>query len=176
MKHLFIVNPAAGKGKTLNCITQIENFFKKSKASYCIEVTEKPGHSTNIVKKHLQGGKTRVYSVGGDGTLNEILNGMIGSVGSLGIIPKGSGNDFIKSIDISYKSGDIMERTIKGREVPVDIGRVNGRYFINIASVGFDAEVAHNAVKFKKLPLIPGSLAYILSTIITAIRKKNNLQ
>ena len=175
MKHLFIVNPVAGKGKTLNCIPQIENFFKNNKASYCIEVTERPGHSISIVKNHLHESESRVYSVGGDGTLNEILNGMIGRIGSLGIIPKGSGNDFIKSLGVSYKSGDIMERTIKGREIPVDIGRVNGRYFINIASVGFDAEVAHNAVKYKKLPFIPGSLAYILSTIITAIRKKNNL-
>jgi len=175
MEHLFIINPVAGKGKALTFINEIKNLFVNSEKKYTIKITEKPGHATEIVKEYTKKGSLRVYSVGGDGTLNEVVNGMVGSNSSLAIIPAGSGNDFIKSIvGNNFDPKDILIRTVNGKVRLADLAKVNEKYFINISSVGFDAEVVYNTNKIKKLPGISGKLAYILGVIITLFKYNNN--
>lgn len=172
MKHLFIINPKAGKGKTLKLIPEIERIFKNKKEEYFIEITNSVGNATEIVSRYVAKDNYRVYSVGGDGTLNEVLNGMINSSSTLAVIPSGTGNDFIKNLTGNNK--DILIRTIEGLEKEVDLGKVNDRYFINIASIGFDAEVLYNARKLKKVPFIKGGLAYILAVVLTIFKGKSN--
>lgn len=176
MKHLFIINPAAGKGKTLKLIPLIHKILKDKGEEYIIEITKGEGHATQIAREYCLKEDYIIYSVGGDGTLNEVLNGMIDSGSSLAVVPAGSGNDFIKSI-YNYKKGEstenILINTLKGEEKFIDLCRFNDRYFINIASVGFDADVAYNAIKFKKLPFIGGTAAYILSILITVFKNKS---
>lgn len=176
MKHLFIINPAAGKGKTLKLIPIIEKIFNEKNEEYKIEVTKYVGHATELAKNYSELENYRIYSVGGDGTLNEVLNGMVNTQSSLAVIPSGSGNDFIKSIYKYSKKEEIEKiliKTINGNEHAIDLGKVNNRYFLNIASVGFDAEVASNSIKFKKLPLINGTIAYILGILITVFKYKS---
>ena len=173
MKHLFIVNPAAGKGKTINYITKIHEIFTTIKEEYFIEITEKPGHAIEIVKKYVAKGDYRIYSIGGDGTLNEVLNGMVGTNSSLGIIPAGTGNDFIRSVKKFSHHEDILQRTIFSKEKLLDLARVNGRYYLNIASVGLDAEIAYNAKRFKQIPYIPGQLAYFLGIFTMVFKYKS---
>ncbi|HHW48289.1 MAG TPA: diacylglycerol kinase family lipid kinase [Clostridiaceae bacterium] len=175
MEHLFIINPVAGKGKALKFIKEIKNLFVNSGKKYLIKITEKPGHATEIAREYTRKGCLRVYSVGGDGTLNEVVNGMVGSNSSLAIIPAGSGNDFIKSIvNSNMEPKDILVRAINGSKVRLaDLAKVNERYFINISSIGFDAEVVYNTNKIKKLPCIPGKLAYILGVLITLFKYNN---
>jgi YegS/Rv2252/BmrU family lipid kinase len=176
MNHLFIINPAAGKGKNLKLIPMIEKIFKDKEDQCLIEVTKGIGHATEIAKSHSEKGDYRIYSVGGDGTLNEVLNGMVNSSSSLAVIPSGSGNDFIKSIynfSKQDKIEDILHKMIKGEEKYIDLCEFNDRYFINIASVGFDAEVAYNSIRLKKLPFIGGKLAYILGIILTVFNYKS---
>lgn len=177
MKHLFIINPAAGKGKALKLIPEIENAFKTKNDKYIIEITKWAGHATEIVKKYVTSENYRVYSVGGDGTLNEVLNGLAGSNSSLAAIPAGSGNDFIKSIVKYDDIKALLNQTINGSEKSIDLAKANNKYFINIASLGFDAEVVRNTNKVKKLPLISGSVAYIIGILITLYKnKKENLR
>ncbi|MCX7709545.1 MAG: diacylglycerol kinase family lipid kinase [Clostridia bacterium] len=175
MKHSFIINPAAGKGKALSYISQIEAYFSQRNEEYSILVTEGPGHATEIARMQVSRRVERIYSVGGDGTLNEVLNGMAGSQSSLGIIPSGSGNDFIKSIRNPVNLQNILSETIEGEEMHIDLGRLNDRYFVNIASMGFDAEVVHNARRFKRIPGVSGSFAYVLGIIFTAFSYRGNL-
>ena len=175
MKHLFILNPAAGKGKTLKLLPAIKAYFAASEEDYAIEVTKYPCHATEIAAAYSSKETCRIYSVGGDGTLNEILNGMAGSGSSLGVIPAGSGNDFIKSIAPDSDLKSIIARTVEGTAKPIDIARVNDKFFINIASLGFDAQVAHTTQHFKKLPLITGKMAYILGILTTILQRKSNL-
>ncbi len=174
MKHLFIVNPAAGKGKALSYIPEIHKLFKNQKKHYLIEITEYPGHAAEIVKQYSDRSSYRIYSVGGDGTLNEVLNGMAGSSSSLGVIPGGSGCDFIKSICNNWNTDDFLKRTVEGEEVIIDVARVNGRYFINISSIGFDAEVANTAGWLKQLPLISGSIAYAAAAVATIFKQPSH--
>ena len=176
MKHIFIINPKAGKGKATELIPFIYEFFKDKSEEFIIRLTEYPGHATEIAKEYSVSGDCRIYSVGGDGTVNEVVNGIAGTQSSLGVIPAGSGNDFIRSIanpsDIQADIRDITIRTINGEDKYIDLAKVNDKYFINISSIGFDADVVFNADKFKKVPGITGSMAYVISIIYTVLRKK----
>jgi YegS/Rv2252/BmrU family lipid kinase len=173
MRHLFIINPYAGKGKTSQYIPVIEELCKENSLEYIIEVTKAPGDATEIVRGYTSKEEMRVYSVGGDGTLNEVVNGMWGSKSSLAVIPSGSGNDFIRNIYDNQNLKEILKDSIVGETAAVDLGKLNGKYFINISSVGLDAEIAYKAIKLKKLPFIPSKFAYLLSIFITIFGYKS---
>jgi len=175
MKHLFIINPAAGKGKTLTLIPEIEEYCNKKAYEYEIVTTEYPGHATKIAKAHSSAHPLRIYSVGGDGTLNEVLNGMAGSGCSLAAIPSGSGNDFIRSIVGADIPKNIISSTIEGTERFIDYAKVNDKFFINITSLGFDAEVVYQGRYFKKLPFITGEMSYVLGILASVMACKNHL-
>lgn len=175
MKHLFIVNPVAGKGKSLQFIHSIHKLFENRNEEYIIKITERPGHATEIARQYACSDKYRIYSVGGDGTLNEVLNGMVGTESSLAIIPCGSGNDFIKSVTQDIDMQSILHRTVNGRERLVDLAKTADKYFINISSIGFDANVVYNTNRFKKLPFVTGRSAYILGVVTVLLKYDINL-
>lgn len=174
MKHLFIVNPAAGKGKTMEQIPEIKRICESSGYEYEIVTTEYPGHATEIAAAQNDSIPLRIYSVGGDGTLNEVLNGMVGSKNSLAAIPCGSGNDFVRSVIGPDIPENIIEATIRGAEESIDYVKVNNSYYINISSFGFDAEVVYQTRHFKKLPLVSGEFAYVLGILAAVIACKNH--
>lgn len=159
MKHIFIVNQISGKGKTLKAVDRIKKVCEEENLDYEIYFTEYPKDATKIARKY-RFTKNIIYSVGGDGTLNEVLNGIVGTKNLLGVIPAGSGNDFYKTLS------KIDE------EYPViDIGKVNDRYFINIISIGIDAEVANNVSLMKKRK-VPTNQIYNASLIYTFFKYK----
>lgn len=177
MEHLFIINPISGKGKAISYKDAIEEYFREKDEKFHIEVTNGVGDATRIVSDYVKKSKCKVYSIGGDGTLNEVLNGIVGSESAIGIIPAGSGNDFVRSYLKRKDYKEILKNTIEGNIVSVDLGQVNNKYFVNVASVGFDANVVNNAGILKKKRYISGSMAYFLSIIRTIIKFKSlNLQ
>lgn len=167
MKHLFIINPIAGKGKALDYIPKIKEYFKNNDEEYIIKITEKKGHAIEIVKSYTSKNTYRVYAIGGDGTLNEVLNGMINSDSLLSLIPCGTGNDFSRSLLKNNSSEDILFDTIAGTEKLIDVAKANDSYYINISSVGFDSEVVYNARIFKGIKFLPNHLSYIFSLFYT---------
>lgn len=171
MKYLFIVNPVAGKGQGLKYVKEIENLFEEE-VEFHIEITKKIGHATEIAKRYSMQEDYIIYAVGGDGTVNEVINGMVGSNSSLVIIPTGSGNDFIRTIDPNYKKKDLLHKLIEGNTTLVDIIKINEKYCLNIASVGLDADIVFNAIAFKKMKFVKGDMAYILSICKTIFGKK----
>ncbi len=178
VKHLFIVNPVAGNGIALRMTNTIHKLFNELKLkyqdiSYEIVYTKEEGHATEIARRYSSMGDYRIYAVGGDGTLNEVLNGMMGSNSSLGCIPGGSGNDFIKSLVSKFDRRRILMNTVLGTEEEMDVASVDGRYFINIASMGFDASVVNNVEKFKNRKYLPNKFAYLVSVLDTAKDFKN---
>jgi YegS/Rv2252/BmrU family lipid kinase len=184
MKHLFIINPAAGKGKTLDYVDIIKEYFAGKNDIYFIEITKHPGHGTELVKQYVCRDTFRVYAIGGDGTVNEVLNGVAGSDSSLAVIPAGCGNDYFKSLAKYFPGKNtpgkqvsknrLLEMLVNGSELTIDMGKMNDRFFLNIASLGFDADVAHNCQKIKNLPFISGLFAYTLSVFATLISYKRN--
>jgi YegS/Rv2252/BmrU family lipid kinase len=171
MEHLFIINPEAGKGKTLSMVDEIKKAFLNTRDECIIEYTKCPGHAKGIASRYAKGGTDRIYTVGGDGTLNEALNGIVGYNSSLGVIPCGSGNDFFRNIAGNTKD-NIIQRSINGTEKLTDIGKVNDRYFINIASAGFDANVTLNTNDIKKKTPLSVEGAYKAGVLVSLFKNK----
>lgn len=173
MKHLFIVNPAAGKGQAIAMAEHIRKRFETSPLEWRIVETQAPGHATALAREAADSEPgINVYSVGGDGTVNEIVNGLAGTDSSLGILPCGSGNDTLRTVTDIQDPILLLEGMIDAPVIRTDLGLLNDRWFLNIASVGFDAEVADRMRSFKKLPFVPGSFAYVLG-VFTALIKRN---
>ncbi len=157
---------------------EIESRFSNFAHTYEIFVTKTPGHAQEIAKEAAYSNdNVRIYAVGGDGTLNEVVNGMAGSKSELGIIPCGSGNDAARLLYPVTDPIKLIKVLPASDSIPVDLGKLNEKYFINIASIGFDAEVVINTNYFKKMPLVSGSTAYILGVLTTLIKcKKHKLK
>lgn len=173
MHHVFIVNPTAGKGRAVQMIEKIHARFKDFAQSYEIKITQEAGHARLLAKEAISEGKAlRIYAVGGDGTLNEVVNGMVGSQVELGIIPCGSGNDTIRSLYTVTDPIKLIEALPLSHSALFDLGKFNNKYFLNIVSIGFDAEVVLKTQFFKKFPFISGSMAYILGLLASLILLK----
>lgn len=175
MKVLFIVNPVAGKGIAMKEVPDINSAMKSIKeVEYSIIHTERPGHATDIARAGAEAGNDIVFAVGGDGTVNEVVNGLVGTSSALGVIPGGSGNDFIRSMGVTTDLYGIIKGAIQGIKKPVDVGIINGRYFVNISSVGFDAEVVLATQRAKRFYL-SGSAAYVAGLIGTIFSRKSRV-
>lgn len=173
MNTLIIVNPVAGKGKALKIVPLLEEVCKKNNLDYSIKYTSKPKDGTYLAGQGVKDGFQKIVSVGGDGTLNEVVNGIAGSDCILGVIPGGTGNDFARTIYKNHDVNNIIYNVIKGEISIIDIAKCNENYFINIGSGGFDSQVALEAEKTKKF--FSGSAAYIVALIKTIFLYKSKL-
>ena len=151
MRYEFILNPAAGNGFARQTMDRIAETLDSWRMEYRIHETEYPGHATEIAKE-LSGlpEGTTVVSVGGDGTASEVAAGLAGTPASMGIIPAGTGNDFIKTVCIPSKPDEAMRFMLDRPPRPVDTGTVNGEFFLNVCGTGFDVTVLDCAEEKKK--------------------------
>lgn len=163
-----IVNRTAGKGKCERLWPQMAAYLAELGLEVRAEFTQEAGAATKLARVAASQGATAVLSVGGDGTLNEVVNGLIDYPDTtLGIIPAGSGNDFVRSLGIKPSDWRTACQVIaRGQGRAVDIGQVNGRHFINVAGVGFDATVVNCANTWGKRYL-PTSIAYVAAVLKT---------
>ena len=152
MKAELIVNLTAGGGKPNHHLETVLKYLKENGLNFKVCTTSHQGEAVELAQKAANNGAELIVSVGGDGTVNEIVNGIMKSKNdpSLGIIPLGWANDFIKSTDIPSDIIEACKILIKGKTKKIDIGVINNQiYFANICGIGFDAEVAHLANQLK---------------------------
>ncbi len=143
-KWIFIVNPTAGNGFAGTIVPEINRMIEKHKIDGEIVLTERPGHASILSRLYFEKGFNRIIGVGGDGTLNEIARPLAGEKDVvIGIIPAGTGNDFIQILGFPGRFGK-NEWDIFFREsiISMDAGSVNGKIFLNGMGLGFDAQVA----------------------------------
>lgn len=171
MLHLFIINPAAGsRDRTADYREKIEKAFA-GREDYRIEVSRCPGDCTRIAKEAAQTGEqVRLYACGGDGTLNEVVNGAAGFPNAaVTVFSGGSGNDFVKLFDLPKAFYD-LEKLLDAEETEFDLIRCNDRLSLNICSVGLDARIGTDVTNYKRIPLLTGFRAYAVSTVINLFK------
>lgn len=159
----FIVNPAAGGGRASRVWPEIEERLKAKGVRYEWSVTRGPGDARRIAAG-LPDDVTAV-AVGGDGTLSEMIGG-IAPGKSVGLIPAGRGNDFARTVRISTFPLTALKQLLAGEARPFDVPYVNGRPFLNVAGIGFDAHVAERAQGIRGR----GALPYLSAAFHTLTR------
>lgn len=173
MKHLFIVNPVAGgKDRSAEITTQAEQALQESGVAFEVYVTKAPMDACEKIRTEAAGGdELRVYACGGDGTLNECVNGAVGLENvAVTHFPCGTGNDFIKLFGEEKARFFRLEELLDGEVRPLDVIECCGRYSINICSVGVDARIGTDVHKYSGIPLIGGATGYVVSTIVNLVK------
>ena len=171
MKHVFILNPAAGKSDQTPRFSQdIERICGARGLDYEICVSKAPGDCRALARKACETGQeVRLYACGGDGTLNEVVCGMAGCPNAaVTHYPGGSGNDSIKVFSDTAPFFD-LERLLDADETRFDLISCNGTYCANILSIGLDAKIGTDIARFKRLPFVSGKGAYILSILANVL-------
>ncbi len=172
MKHLFIINPAAGsRNQTESYRKKIAEICKAKNIDYSIEVSGAPGQCRKIANRAAKSGEEyRIYSCGGDGTMNEIVGGVAGYDNvAVTMFAGGSGNDFARIFSQPEAFRD-LNRLLDAEEATFDLIRVNDDYSLNICSVGLDARIAADVSNYMRLPLLSGFRAYVASTIVNVLK------
>ena len=172
MKHLFIINPAAGsRDRTETYTKQIEAACGERGLDYRIAVSSAPGNCRELAREAAESGEEyRIYACGGDGTLNEVASGAAGYPNAaVTVFSGGSGNDFVKLFNDPKAFFD-LERLLDAEEASFDMIRVGKDLALNICSVGLDARIGTDVANYKRLPLLSGFRAYAVSTVINVCK------
>lgn len=160
----FIVNPAAGSGRALKIEQQLRDELAKRGVGAVFLRTEAPAHATALASEAAAcEGCTGVIAVGGDGTCYEVACGLMGTTVPMGIVPAGTGNDFIKTVSIPKKPMQALELILKNEPRPVDVGQMNDQLFLNVSGTGFDVTVLDFTLQAKKY--VKGILPYLYGLV-----------
>lgn len=159
-----IVNPSSGREQAAAHVDLLSARLRERFGSVEIVLTKGDGDAERAARAAVEEGCDTVFVAGGDGTLNEALNGIASAGGldrtKIGILPLGTGNDFATALGIPTDIPDAIDVLLRERVVPVDVGTVNGRSFVNISGGGFIAEVSQAVTP--ELKTIAGRFAYLL--------------
>ena len=176
MKHLFLINPNAGKGKAFETVMpKIKEATAERNMDYKVYVSKSSQDTHDYCKKIGESGeKTRIYACGGDGTIYDIVNAIYGYNNvEFAAVPLGSGNDFIRIFGTKEQFMDIGAQ-IDGTAIKIDAIKCGDRIAVNQCSMGFDAEVCSKQADFKKLPWLTGESAYTASLFYCLKSKTSN--
>lgn len=133
-----------------------------------VRATQGPGHAVTLAREAVCGGADVVVAWGGDGTVNEVAQGLVGGPGVLGIVPAGSGNGFARDLGIPRDPDAALIATLRGATRTVDAGEVNGRLFLGTTGIGFDAHVARAFAMHAGESR--GAQAYVVTAVREAVR------
>lgn len=161
MRFTFIINPAAGRGRSRRLWPRLERRLVARGVDFHSFHTKGPGHAEELARAHA--GDGAVVAVGGDGTGNEVAAGLLGKPNPFGLLPAGTGNDYCRSIGMGTDADVALERLLAASPRWVDVGLVNGRPFINVAGIGLDAEVAAEVNRLPKY--FGGTVPYVYALL-----------
>ena len=169
-KWFFIANATAGRGRTGRKISTLIQSLNEHKFEFEIELTKAPLHATQLAKEAIGKGYEKIVVVGGDGTMNETVNGIMqtGKQANikLGLLPEGGGNDFARNFKLTDNIDKALEILKKLKTQTVDVGKIEDFYFINALGLGFDAQVARISRDIKYLNGLPRYLVAIMKALI----------
>jgi diacylglycerol kinase (ATP) len=174
--YLIIANPAAGGGSAKGVIPEIVRRLDEANLVFQLQLTECPGHAIELAEEGSLAGFDIIVAAGGDGTVNEVINGLIkaeqhgASPVAMGVLSIGRGNDFAHGMGIPYALDEAFRVLVEDHRRSIDLGRVTGgkypqgRYFGNCVGVGFDAITT---IEVSKLPRLGGFLSFLIAVLKT---------
>ena len=148
----IIINPAAGlrwRGRIRDAVLRAEAALRECSVEGVVRITEQRGSAREIARSMIVGGAATVVAWGGDGTINEVAGEVVAAGATLGVVPAGSGNGFARGLGLERRVSAALRTALTGPVRCVDTGDVDGRRFVNVAGIGFDA---HMADVFNRLP------------------------
>jgi len=185
-KIFIVVNPVSANKTTAREWPLYEKVLSDAGFEFEAELTEYTGHAAELTRKALKHGYKTIMSVGGDGTMNEVVNGffdndrLVDENSRLVVFSRGTGCDFVRTLGINKNIEDLLDILKRNREKQIDVGRLNlvcadgnmpARYFLNIADIGIGAETADRVNKNSKR--LSGFLSFMLGTLSTVVLYKN---
>jgi len=166
----LIVNLIAGQGRCRALFPRVRTELDRRGIVYDLHCTNEPLEAVDVAKMGIEAGFSRIVAMGGDGTVNEVVNGLLGTESLLGVIPAGTGNDFIRMLGIPADPFHALDVLVDGDERTIDLGRVAGdRCFVNGLGIGIDAHVAREVLQMERLR---GATAYLYAAIKGVFRFK----
>lgn len=176
MKHLFVVNPKAGKGRAYEILRPlIKESVENLGLDYEVYISKSSEDMTEYCKKNAESGeKLRIYACGGDGTVYDVVNAIYGYDNvEFAVVPLGSGNDFIRLFGTREDFLN-LDAQLHGTPIRIDAIKCGERIAVNQCSMGMDAEICAKQSDFKKLPFLRGDRAYTAALAYCALRKREN--
>jgi diacylglycerol kinase (ATP) len=147
VKLALVINPISGTGGNPEIARQrtelAARLLDRPGIDAEIFITERGGHAGDLARAAIARGARRIFAWGGDGTINEIGAALVSTDVALGVIPSGSGNGLARELRIPFDPVAAFDVALNGEERVVDVGELDGRFFVNVAGIGFDARVAH---------------------------------
>jgi diacylglycerol kinase (ATP) len=167
--YYILCNPTAGGGRASETLKKLEAHMKEKGLAYEVGLSQYHKHSMQLVQDAVAKGYRSIFTLGGDGTVFEAVNGLAATglldEVSVGFLPGGTGNDFTRSLQATRDPVEAFEALRSGRVVQADLWKADGLYFINVFGLGLDTDLAGWAEKTKKL--LKGMPAYILALFLT---------
>lgn len=166
----FVVNRYSGNGRGLRIWRQVERELGSQRIPYDVRFTERSGHAKELaVQLAALPETTAIVAVGGDGTVHEVANGILGSETAIGCIPAGSGDDFARGLGIPLQWRQALDQVLNGTRSAIDVASINERMFVISSGIGFDGEVARttNRSWYKRVlnRLRIGGLSYVVTVL-----------
>jgi YegS/Rv2252/BmrU family lipid kinase len=164
-KALVVFNPQAGRGRGHKRAQEVQAALHAAGIDYDSVVSEARGHAIELARRAALAGWELIVAAGGDGTINEVVNGLMqaeaeGAACRLGVMPIGSGNDFAASLGIPLDLGQAAERLARGQARRIDVGQVNGRYFDNNVGLAFEAMIG---IEAHRITWLRGQPQYLIA-------------
>lgn len=183
-KPVVIVNPRSGGGLSEKRWAGIVGPISDGLGAFDTRFTERPGHARTIAREESAAGRKLVIALGGDGTISEVADGLVAAGGKtdMGVIPRGTGGDFRRSLDLENRLFSAAERVRKSVPREIDVGRVvfidhqgqqAARHFVNVTSVGFSSVVAERANQASKRM---GGRVSFLSAVVRSLITYDNAE
>jgi len=177
-RWVLIANPISGKGRQDQLVHQVADHLQKARGTPKILWTARRGHAEELAATAVREGATHVVAIGGDGTIHEIVNGIVNartSVDSviLGILPLGTCNDLARELKIPRKLSSGIQTLLSGRVRFVDLGKVGERYFTTVATLGFDTSVSQYVASGAGPGFLSGTMKYLYGALATLVRYRS---
>jgi diacylglycerol kinase (ATP) len=161
--YFFIVNLIAGQGRCKELYPKIKLELDRRRVQYDLHFTNEPMEAVDVAKMGIDAGFSYIVAMGGDGTVNEVANGLLGSDATLAVIPAGTGNDFIRMVGIPSNPMQAIDTLLDGTTRTMDLGQVDDdRCFVNGMGIGLDAQVARDVLRMERLR---GAPAYLTAAV-----------